>query len=285
MSGRRTLITARRVLLQLAHDRRTVALLLIVPVALLTLLKLVWVDDDALFNSVGLPILGIFPFVTMFLATSVAVLRERQSGTLERLMALPMGKADLVLGYLLAFGLFAAVQALLSATVALTLLDLDVAGPTWAVILVAVLVGLLGTALGLALSAFARNEFQAVQFMPAVVFPQFLLCELLAPREDMWPVLPAISDVLPLSCAVDAMGNIAANRGIGRNLVGVGRRHGLHRRQCRGGSTDPSPKSPPVTGGAVTPPSLGSAPAGSAPPRRHPDPNVVGDPVVSRIAQ
>ena len=125
MSGRRTLITARRVLQQLGHDRRTVALLLIVPVALLTLLKLVWVDDDALFNSVGLPILGIFPFVTMFLATSVAVLRERQSGTLERLMALPMGKADLVLGYLLAFGLFAAVQALLSATVALTSLDLD----------------------------------------------------------------------------------------------------------------------------------------------------------------
>ena len=214
MSGRRTLITARRVLQQLGHDRRTVALLLIVPVALLTLLKLVWVDDDALFNSVGLPILGIFPFVTMFLATSVAVLRERQSGTLERLMALPMGKADLVLGYLLAFGLFAAVQALLSATVALTLLDLDVAGPTWAVILVAVLVGLLGTALGLALSAFARNEFQAVQFMPAVVFPQFLLCGLLAPREDMSPVLRTISDVLPLSYAVDAMGNITTQTGV-----------------------------------------------------------------------
>ncbi|MDQ1304440.1 MAG: type transport system permease protein [Actinomycetota bacterium] len=214
MSGRRTLITARRVLQQLGHDHRTVALLLIVPVALLTLLKLVWVDDAALFNSVGLPILGIFPFVTMFLATSVAVLRERQSGTLERLMALPMGKADLVLGYLLAFGLFAAVQALLSATVALTLLDLDVAGPTWAVILVAVLVGLLGTALGLALSAFARNEFQAVQFMPAVVFPQFLLCGLLAPREDMSPVLRAISDVLPLSYAVDAMGNITTQSGV-----------------------------------------------------------------------
>jgi ABC transporter DrrB family efflux protein len=214
MSGRRTLITARRVLQQLGHDRRTVALLLIVPVALLTLLKLVWADDDALFNSVGLPILGIFPFVTMFLATSVAVLRERQSGTLERLMALPMGKADLVLGYLLAFGLFAAVQALLSATVALTVLDLDVAGPTWAVILVAVLVGLLGTALGLALSAFARNEFQAVQFMPAVVFPQFLLCGLLAPREDMSPVLRAISDVLPLSYAVDAMGNITTQPGV-----------------------------------------------------------------------
>lgn len=214
MNARRTLSTAGRVLAQLRGDPRTVVLMLVVPVALLCLLKWVWADQPELFNAVGLPILGIFPFVTMFLATSVAVLRERQSGTLERLMASPIGKGDLVLGYQIAFGAFATVQALIAAGVALVLLDLNVAGPAWAVIAVAVLVGLLGTALGLGLSAFARNEFQAVQFMPAVVFPQFLLCGLLAPRDDMQPVLSAISDVLPLSYAVDAMDNITTQTGV-----------------------------------------------------------------------
>ena len=214
MNTRRTFATAGRVLHQLRNDRRTVALLLVVPIVLLSLLKWVWADEPSLFNSVGLPILGIFPFVTMFLATSVAVLRERQSGTLERLMASPIGKGDLVLGYQLGFGALATLQALLSAGVALLLLDLQVAGPAWAVVLVAVLVGLLGTAMGLGLSAFARNEFQAVQFMPAVVLPQFLLCGLLAPRDEMQPVLTAISDVLPLSYAVDAMTNITTEPGM-----------------------------------------------------------------------
>jgi ABC transporter DrrB family efflux protein len=205
----RTLATAGRVLQQLRRDRRSVALMLVVPVVLIALLKWVYWDNEAVFDRIGLPLLGIFPFVTMFLVTSVATLRERQSGTLERLLAMPLGKGDLLLGYQIAFGLFATVQALIAVAVTVGLLGLAVAGPLWAVVLVAILVALLGTAIGLALSALARTEFQAVQFLPAVILPQFLLCGLLAPRDSMQPVLAAISNVLPLSYAVDAMKAIA----------------------------------------------------------------------------
>lgn len=209
MNLSRTAATAARVFHQIRHDHRTVALMLGVPLLLLTLLKYVWIDSPWLFNSAGSSLLGIFPFVVMFVVTSVATLRERQSGTLERLLAMPMGKGDLIVGYLLAFGLVALAQSVLAVAVSLWLLDMQVVGGTWWLMLVALLVALLGTSTGLALSAFAQTEFQAVQFMPAFVFPQFLLCGLLAPRDQMGTVLSAISDVLPLSYAVDATKDIA----------------------------------------------------------------------------
>jgi ABC-2 type transport system permease protein len=149
--------------------------------------------------------LAMFPFIVMFLVTSVTTLRERSSGTLERLLAMPMGKGDLLLGYAVAFGLMALLQAVLAVGLMVGLLGLDVEGPVWVLTLVAVLDAVLGTALGLFVSAFAHTEFQAVQFMPAVVLPQVLLCGLFVARDAMPPVLQAISDVLPLSYAVDAM--------------------------------------------------------------------------------
>jgi ABC-2 type transport system permease protein len=146
-----------------------------------------------------------FPFIVMFLVTSVTTLRERSSGTLERLLTMPMGKLDFLLGYALAFGLLAAVQAALAVAVSVGLLGLEVQGPVWLLGVVAVADALLGTALGLLVSAFATTEFQAVQFMPAFVLPQVLLCGLFVPRGAMPDVLGAVSDVLPLSYAVDAM--------------------------------------------------------------------------------
>ncbi|WP_340559243.1 ABC transporter permease [Streptomyces sp. GSL17-111] len=204
-SPSRVLATARRVLRQLAHDPRTIALLLLVPVLLLVLLYYVFDADRTAFDPIGAALLGIFPLTTMFLVTSIATLRERTSGTLERLLAMPLGKADLILGYAVAFGALATVQATLATTVAVWLLDLDFAGSTWLLLLIALLDALLGTALGLFVSAFARSEFQAVQFMPAVIFPQLLLCGLFAPRDSMQPVLEAVSNVLPMSYAVDGM--------------------------------------------------------------------------------
>jgi ABC-2 type transport system permease protein len=152
-----------------------------------------------------------FPFLIMFLVTSIATLRERQSGTLERLLTMPLGKADLIGGYALAFGLLAAIQAVIASGFALLVLGLDVAGAAWLLILVAVVDCLLGTALGLFLSAFATTEFQAVQFLPAFVLPQFLLCGLLVPRDQLPDVLRWISDILPLSYAVDAMQTITVD--------------------------------------------------------------------------
>ncbi len=203
-----------RVLTQLRRDRRTVAMLLVLPCILITLLW--WMFDSAGglgFTALGPPLLGLIPFIVMFLVTSVTTLRERSTGTLERLLAMPTGKADFLGGYALAFGLVAAVQSTLAVLLSVGLLGLDVAGPGWMLVVVAVADAVLGAVLGLFVSAFARTEFQAVQFMPLVVFPQLLLCGLFLPREDLPPFLRAVSDVLPLSYAVDAMTTVATTTG------------------------------------------------------------------------
>jgi ABC-2 type transport system permease protein len=184
--------------------------MLVVPCVLVGMLAWIY-HGTPVFDQIGAPLLGIFPFVVMFLVTSVATLRERTSGTLERLLTMPLGKLDLLLGYELAFGAVAVVQAGLVSALSLTVFGLDVAGPTWMLVLVALADALLGTALGLFVSAFAATEFQAVQFMPAFVLPQFLLCGLLVPRDELPDVLHAISSVLPLSYAVDALRDVTTN--------------------------------------------------------------------------
>jgi ABC-2 type transport system permease protein len=200
--------TATRVLRQLLADHRTIALILVVPVVLLGLLAWLY-DGTPVFDVAGPSLLGVFPTVVMFVVTSVATLRERQSGTLERLLSTPLGKADFMLGYGLAFAVMATVQALVASAFAVWVFGLDVAGPWWALLVVALLSALLGTSLGLLASGFAQTEFQAVQFMPALILPQFLLCGLLVPRDQMPDVLSVISDFLPLSYVVDAMREIA----------------------------------------------------------------------------
>src|SRR5262249_13257922 len=205
MSLKLTFSTAGRILRQLRHDRRTIAMILVVPTVLLTLLRYLYDNNPFLFDRIGLIMLGFFPLIIMFLLTSVAMLRERTSGTLERLLTTPIGKVDILLGYGIAFAVAAAVQAAVVSTLAFTLLGLDTLGPAWLVGVLAVGNAVLGMALGLLVSAFANSEFQAVQFMPAFVLPQALLCGLLQPREQMAGWLQTISDALPMSYAVEAL--------------------------------------------------------------------------------
>ena len=219
MSLRITLATAGRVLAQLRRDHRTVALLLVLPVLLLSLLRWMYDDSPATFDRIGPALLGVIPFTVMFLVTSIATLRERTSGTLERLLTMPMHKVDLLLGYGLAFGAVALVQATLATSLTLTVLGLDAHGHAWLLGAVAVLTAVLGSASGLFVSAFARTEFQAVQFLPAVVLPQFLLCGLLLPRERLGAGLNAVSDVLPLSYAVEAMTEVTTSQTLTGTLV------------------------------------------------------------------
>ena len=210
MNPRITLAVAGRVLTQIRRDHRTLAMLLVLPCLLMSLLW--WMFDELpgeSFDRFGPALLAMFPFIIMFLVTSVTTLRERTSGTLERLLAMPMGKLDFLGGYALAFGLVAAVQSALAVGLSVLVLGLDVQGPVWMLTLVAIADAVLGTALGLFVSAFARTEFQAVQFMPAVVIPQILLCGLFVARDAMPAVLGFISDLLPLSYAVDAMQGVA----------------------------------------------------------------------------
>lgn len=214
-----TLATARRVLTQLRRDHRTLALLLAVPVVLLTLLRYVYNDVPQVFDHVGAPLLALFPFTTMFLVTSVAMLRERTSGTLERLLTTPLGRGDLLFGYALAFGSMAVLQTVIASAVALGPLGLQVSAGPAPVVLLAVLDALLGMALGLFLSAFARNEFQAVQFLPAVVLPQLLLCGLFAARQEMATPLQWLADLLPLTYAVDGMQELTRTSSLSGHLA------------------------------------------------------------------
>jgi ABC-2 type transport system permease protein len=218
MSARRTFATTERVLRQLRRDRRTVALVLAVPVVLLTLVRYLFDAQPETFDRIGAPLVGIFPLVSMFLVTSIAMLRERTTGTLERLMSMPLAKLDLLIGYGIAFALVAVVQAALASAVAFGPLGLDVEGSIVLVVALAVLNALLGMSLGLFLSAFATTEFQAVQFMPAAILPQILLCGLLVPRDQMADALRWISAVLPLTYAYDALSRATAGQG-GPRLV------------------------------------------------------------------
>ncbi|MCA2211155.1 ABC transporter permease [Nocardia rosealba] len=210
--------TTGRILRQLRNDHRTVAMILVVPALLMTLLYFIYQDTPqaphaplTLFDRVGITMLGILPFIVMFLITAIAMQRERTSGTLERLLTTPLRKLDLLAGYGTAFSLAAAAQAAVACVVAFWLLDLEAAGsPGW-VMLIAVVDAVCGVALGLLASAFARTEFQAVQFMPVIVAPQIFLCGLLVPRDRLPGWLEAISDVLPLSYAVDALQEVSIN--------------------------------------------------------------------------
>ncbi|MFI6129150.1 ABC transporter permease [Micromonospora sp. NPDC051141] len=217
MNTRILAATTGRILRQLRHDRRTVALLVVVPAVLLTLVYFMYVDQPTppgaprTFDRVALIMLGFFPFIIMFLVTSIAMLRERTTGTLERLLTTPLGKLDLLFGYGIAFGLAGVLQSTVASLVAYQVFGLDTAGSPWLVVLIASVNAVLAVALGLFCSAFARTEFQAVQFMPVVVAPQLLLCGLFVPRGQMAGWLQAVSDVLPLSYAVEALQEVGAH--------------------------------------------------------------------------
>lgn len=206
--------TTLRVLRQLGADRRTIALILAVPTVLLVLLYFVYLDypvqpgKPALFPRIALSMLGILPMLVMFLVTSVAMQRERVSGTLERLWTTPLHRADLILGYATAFATMAIIQALVLCAVAFWFLGVTTAGAVGWVLLIGMFDAVVGVAFGLMTSVFARTEFQAVQMMPVIIGPQIFLCGLLVARDQMPRALEWISDVMPMSYAVDALNHI-----------------------------------------------------------------------------
>jgi ABC-2 type transport system permease protein len=215
-----TAATTVRVLRQLRHDPRTIALLLFVPAGLMTIFRFVYEHEHAAFERAGPALMVIFPLITMFLVSSIALLRERTTGTLERLMTTPLSRLALLAGYGIAFTLLATVQAAAVTGLSLAALGLNVMGSTALLVVLAAAVALLGLGLGLLASAFARSEFQVVQFFPATILPQLLLCGLLVPRARMGAVLHAISDALPMSYAVDGIHHLAREPGASGKALG-----------------------------------------------------------------
>lgn len=205
---RATFATTTRILQQLSHDKRTILLMFLAPSLLISLIWWVFSDNSTMFDVIGPALVGVFPFTVMFLVASITTLRERITGTLERLLALPIGKFDIIFGYAMAFGLFGLMQSLITSSVAIYLLGLNVQSPEWFMLLVAVLDTFVGVALGLMVSAFATTEFQAVQFMPILIFPQFIVCGLFVPLNQLPDLLESIAYYLPLTYAVDALNGV-----------------------------------------------------------------------------
>jgi ABC-2 type transport system permease protein len=226
MSPRRSTATARRVLRQLRHDPRTIALILLVPSILVIILRFVFQNNRPLYDGIAPMMVGLFPFTLMFVVTSITTLRERTAGTLERLMTLPISKLDFVTGYALAFSLLALAQAALASWVMLGWLGVPVAGGAAKLLVVAILAGLMGETFGLLVSAFATSEFQAVQFLPALIFPQLLTCGLFIPRVQMARPLQWFADVMPLTYVVDAMKQVTQfanwSHALDKDLIIVG---------------------------------------------------------------
>ena len=204
-----TLAIAARVARQLRHDPRTLALVTFVPSILAWLVHQIFDGEEPISSQVEMTLLAMFPLLLMFLLTAVATVRERSGGTLERLMAAPIHKVDVIGGYTLAYGALAIVQTSLLTAVCYWGLDMQLRGSIVWMLLVSLATALLGIALGLLASAVSRSEFQAVQFMPIVVLPQVLLCGLFGPREDMAGWLEGLSNVLPLTWAVEALKEVA----------------------------------------------------------------------------
>lgn len=210
------LATTARILRQLAADHRSVAMILLVPTLVITLMYFMFPDvphspgAPSPFNNACLIMLGVFPLIVMFLITSITMQRERVSGTLERILTTPLRRFDLLAAYGTAFSIAAAAQATIACVVAFWFLGFHTAGSPILVFVIAIINAVLGVGLGLLCSAFARTEFQAVQFMPLVIAPQLLLCGIIVPRAALPEWLQWISNGLPASYALEALQQVGA---------------------------------------------------------------------------
>ena len=214
MSPDRVLAVAGRVLHHIRRDHRSLAMVVVVPWLLLWVLQITFQNVPGVFNRIGPMLLGTFPFVMIFLVTSITMLRERNQGTLDRMLVSPIGRADIMVGYAAAFAVVAALQCAITMTFARLLLDMPVQGSTVAAFAIVLLIALYGNALGLTLSAFARSEFQAVQFMPLFLLPQIFLSGLLVPAERMPRAMELLARVNPLTYVFGLLSSVM-NEGAG----------------------------------------------------------------------
>ncbi len=213
-----TLTIAQRTINQLVRDPRTLALILIVPLVIASLIG-VSIPEKQMLDSTLPAILATLILFFGFLLSGIAFLRERSQGTRERLLASPVSRLDILVGYLLGFLLFAMIQTLVLFFYAVYVLKVNSSGDLWQIIIFQILIGILAVCLGIFISAFARNEFQMVQFIPLIIVPQVFVCGLLFPIDSMPNYLQWLANVLPLTYAVDG---IRAMMLQGKGLVNIG---------------------------------------------------------------
>lgn len=211
-------IIAGRVIRQLIRDRRTIVLIVVVPLVVMTLIGLSFPEGNVL-NYIAPALLATLALFFSFLLTGISFLRERSQGTMERLMASPVSRLDIVVGYLFGFFIFALTQTLIILLFTIYVLGVDYYGDLWQIFVFQVVVITVAVNLGIFISTFARNEFQMVQFIPLIILPQVFLCGVIWPMEQMPDYLQWLSAILPLTYAVDGLRNIML---AGKSLLDVG---------------------------------------------------------------
>jgi len=214
---------ASRVIRQLTRDRRTMGLIFIVPLVVMTLIGLSFPETSVL-DYIAPALLATLALFFGFLLTGISFLRERSQGTLERLMASPISRLDLVFGYLCGFFLFALVQTLIILLFTIYVLKVSYRGDLWQIFVFQVIVIIGAVNLGIFISTFARNEFQMVQFIPLIIVPQVFLCGLLWPVSQMPYYLQWIAKFLPLTYGVDGIRALMLQ---GQNLLDIGKEVGV----------------------------------------------------------
>jgi ABC-2 type transport system permease protein len=218
-----TLTIASRIMNQLIRDRRTIVLLVIVPLVIASIVG-VSVPDKSILDYIAPAILAVLILFFGFLLTGISFLRERSQGTLERLMASPVSRPDIVGGYLLGFLLFAVLQTMVLFFYLIYVLNINFYGDLWQILVFEIIIGILAVCLGIFISVFARNEFQMVQFIPLIILPQIFLCGLLWPVSQMPEYLQWIAKFLPLTYGVDGIRALMLQ---GQNLLDIGKEVGV----------------------------------------------------------
>jgi ABC-2 type transport system permease protein len=214
----RALTIARRVIHQIIRDRRTMALIIIVPIVVMSLIGLSF-PEEGILDYIAPALLATMALFFSFLLTGISFLRERSQGTMERLMASPVSRLDIVLGYLFGFFIFALTQTLIVVLFTIYVFNINYYGDLWQILVFQIFVITGAVTLGIFTSTFARNEFQMVQFIPLIIFPQVFLCGVIWRVEQMPEYLQRLSAILPLTYAVDGLSEIMLD---GKSLLDVG---------------------------------------------------------------
>ena len=215
----RTLAISTRIILQITRDHRSLALIIVAPVVVMSLVGFSFADRREILDLVAPGLIGTFVLFFVFLLTGVSFLRERAQGTIERLLTTPVGRADILVGYLLGFLLFAGIQAVVILLFTVFALQIQYQGSLWQIFVLLALVTLVAVNLGIFISTFARNEFQVVQFIPVILMPQIFLSGAVLPFEQLPGYFQAVGRFLPLTYAVEGLKGMMSE---GKSLAGIG---------------------------------------------------------------
>jgi ABC-2 type transport system permease protein len=218
-----TFTIARRIIIQMVRDRRTIGLLVVVPLVIASIVG-VSIPDKRMLDYTAPAILAVLIMFFGFILTGISVLRERSQGTMERLMASPATRLDIVGGYLLGFLLFAILQTLIIFFYMVYVIKVNYHGELWEILVFQVIIGIGAVCLGTFFSVFARNEFQMMQFIPLIILPQIFLCGVLWDVDQMPRYLQWIADFLPLTYGVDGVRALMLQ---GQGLPDIGKDIGI----------------------------------------------------------